>query len=234
MRMKRYSKGALYAALACAAALVLTLLFVQREAAPYIYRSAAQAPASSAAMVLGASVYQNGALSPILKDRADRAIELYDSGKVKKILVTGDNGDLSHNEVNPVGNYLLSKGIPKGDIFLDHAGFDTYSSMYRARAVFDIADMTIVSQPFHLARAVYIARALGIEASGVEASGDATPYNTIREIPATLKALIDLFFKRSPKYLGSQFPISGDGRATWADEAASSTPASATSSPAVH
>ena len=179
-------------------------------------------------MVLGASVYQNGTLSPILSARADRAIELYRLGKVKKILVTGDNGDLAHNEVNPVGNYLVARGIPKEDIFLDHAGFDTYSSMYRAREIFRIKEMLIVSQPFHLARAVYIARALGLTAYGVEAGGEPTPYNTLREVPATIKALADLYLKREPKYLGEQYPIEGRGNDTWADMPLSTTTASTT------
>jgi SanA protein len=203
--------------LLCAGAVVGLLIFVEVKAAPYIYSSIESAPTSTAALVLGASVYRNGELSPVLAARADRAIELYRAGKVKKILVTGDNGELSHNEVNPVGNYLLSHGIPKPDIFLDHAGFDTYSSMYRARDVFDIRNVLIVSQPFHLARAVFIARQLGIAAAGVEASGEATPYNTLREVPATVKAVVDLVLKRYPRYLGAQYPITGDGGPTWAD-----------------
>lgn len=198
---------------------VAVLLFVQHAVTPFIYQPSSGVPTSTAAMVLGASVYKNGTLSPVLRDRADRGAELYKTGKVKKILVTGDNGELSHNEVNPVGNYLLTLGIPKEDIFLDHAGFDTYSSMYRARDVFSLRTITIVSQPFHLARAVYIARSLGIEAYGVPAGeGDSFTYNTWREVPATIKALIDIVFSRSPKYLGPQFPIEGDGTPTWADQ----------------
>jgi SanA protein len=203
--------------LLCAGVVIALLIFVETKASPYVYESAEAAPTSTVALVLGASVYQNGSLSPVLSARADRALELYRAGKVKKILVTGDNGDLSHNEVNPVGNYLLERGVPKGDIFLDHAGFDTYSSMYRARDVFEVHDMLVVSQPFHLARAIFIARELGMNARGVKAAGEATPYNSLREIPATLKALLDLGVSRAPKYLGSQYPVSGDGSATWAD-----------------
>jgi SanA protein len=198
-------------------ALVATAVFFAAEqAAPYIYQSAAAAPTTTVALVLGASVYQDGTLSPVLAARADRAVELYMQGKVHKILVTGDNSAISHNEVNPVGKYMAAAGVPKEDIFLDHAGFDTYSSMYRARDVFTIAQMAIVSQPFHLARAVYIARSLGIDAYGVAAGeGGDFFYNELREVPATMKALVDLAIGREPKYLGPLHPIEGDGTETW-------------------
>ncbi len=217
MRTRRYLLWGTWLACLIAALVLSLLLYVQNAAAPFIFETQNDVPLSTAALVLGASVYQNGELSPVLAARADRAIELYRAGKVKKILVTGDNSALSHNEVNPVGNYLLKAGIPKEDIFLDHAGFDTYSSMYRARDVFKIRFLTIVSQPFHLSRAVFIARMLGIDAVGVKAAGETGPYNSLREIPATLKALLDLHFNRSPKYLGAEYPIEGDGSSTWAD-----------------
>lgn len=173
-------------------------------------------PHTEVALVLGASVSSGGVLSAVLKERADEAIALYKAGKVDKMLVTGDNATLSHDEVDPVGKYMVSQGIPKAGIFLDHAGFDTYSSMYRARDVFIVHSMTIVSQPFHLPRAVFIARALGIDAYGAGASQNGLLiYNSLREIPASDKALFDLMFARVPKYLGEQYPITGDGSATW-------------------
>ncbi len=196
--------------------LTFLVLLVPALEARFIYGSASDLPTTTVAMVLGASVYENGRLSPILRERADRGAELYLLGKVKKILVTGDNGALSHNEVNPVGNYLLLKGVPRKDIFLDHAGFDTYSSVYRAKEVFGVHDVVIVSQPFHLARALLIARHLGLEAYGIEAgNGKEILYSTVREMPATLKAIFDLGFARIPKYLGPKFPIEGDGTLTW-------------------
>ena len=145
---------------------------------------------------------------------------------MKKILVTGDNSTLAHNEVNPVGNYLVAAGIPKADIFLDHAGFDTYSSMYRAREVFEVRSMAIVTQAFHLPRSIYVARRLGIEAYGVPAGeGRSRFFNYAREVPATLKALFDLSFARLPKYLGEQYPISGDGSPTWYEATSTATSA---------
>lgn len=191
----------------------------------YVYSSIEKVPHAQAAMVLGASVRQDGTLSPVLRARADAAAELYRAGEVRKILVTGDNSEVAHNEVNPTGKYLLLLGIPKADIFLDHAGFDTYSSMYRARDVFGIESVVIISQPFHLPRAVFAARALGLEAFGLEAAplaGDFL-YNWLREVPATWKALFDLAFLRQPKYLGEKIDITGDGAPTWADAPAATT-----------
>lgn len=199
-----------------AAGVLGTPLYMQYATKGYIYSSVEAAPTTTVAMILGASVMQSGALSAILQERVDRAIELYRAGKVRKILMTGDNGALSHNEVEPVRRYLLAASIPGDDIFLDHAGFDTYSSMYRARDVFGVTSLTIVSQPFHLPRAVYIARSLGLVAYGLQAGkGEAYFYNYAREAPASVKAQFDLLFSRVPKYLGQMFPIGGSGTTTW-------------------
>ncbi len=214
--MRHRSYLAVAALFAVAAVLAVAYLSVQIRTKPYIYSSVESVPATEVAMVLGASVLPHEELSGVLQDRVDRAIELYRAGKVSKILMTGDNSTVAHNEVEPVRRYLLAAGIAPEDIFLDHAGFDTYSSMYRARDVFGVTSVTIVTQPFHLPRAVYIARALGLQAVGVEAgSGGAYAYNTLREAPASIKAQLDLLFYRVPKYLGPQFPITGTGTTTW-------------------
>ncbi len=128
--------------------------------------------------------------------------------------MSGDNATVSYNEVSTVGRYLIKQGIPEQDIFLDHAGFDTYSSMYRARTIFDVSSLIIVSQLFHLPRALFIARTLGIPARGFVASGGGVE-NALREIPATDKAIWDLLIRRVPKYLGAQIPITGNGQVTW-------------------
>lgn len=186
-------------------------LSVQR----FSFASADSVPPTDVAIVLGASV-RSGVPSPVLAARADEAIDLYLKGKVRKILVTGDNGALTHDEVTPVRKYLLAAGVKSEDIFLDHAGFDTYSSMYRARDVFQVHSATIVTQDFHLPRALFIARQLRLEAYGVAASsGESDIYEYLREIPASWKALFDLAANRRPKYLGPAIPIEGDGQATW-------------------
>ena len=200
------------AALACGA----LYLYIVYTTSASIFSSINNVPHTQAAMVLGASVTAEGALSPILKERADEAIALYQAGKVDKILVTGDNATLTHDEVDPVGKYMMALGIPKDDIFLDHAGFDTYSSMYRARDVFEVQSVTIVSQPFHLPRAVFIAQSLGLTAYGASAgNGELYLYNSVREIPSSVKAVYDIIFARVPEYLGEQYPIEGDGEPTW-------------------
>ena len=181
---------------------------------PFIYASGSDVPTSEVAIVLGASVI-NGKPSPILAARADAAIQLYEMGKVSKILVTGDNGELTHDEVNPVQRYLLAAGIRPEDIFLDHAGFDTYSSMYRAIAVFHATSATIVTQDFHLPRSLFIARHLGLQAYGVVADGQGNAYDYLREVPASDKALFDLIANRLPQYLGQPFPLTGSGTSTW-------------------
>ncbi|HEY5383408.1 MAG TPA: ElyC/SanA/YdcF family protein [Candidatus Paceibacterota bacterium] len=204
--------AALTAALLCAGLYAYIVYATQKS----IFSSIDALPSAQTALVLGASVTSGGALSPVLKERADEAIVLYNTHKVTKILVTGDNATLSHDEVDPVGKYMVAAGIPKADIFLDHAGFDTYSSMYRARTVFEVTSMIVVSQPFHLPRAVFIAQALGLTAYGMDAGkGELFLYNDIREIPASVKAVYDLLFARVPKFLGEQYPITGDGSATW-------------------
>lgn len=179
----------------------------------YIHNAVADAPNAEAAVIPGAAIFPDGSLSSIFIDRADMAIALYEAGKVSKILVSGDNSTVSHNEVNPVRLYLISQGVPDEDIFLDHAGFDTYSTMYRARDIFGVSSVLISTQSFHLPRAVFIARRLGIEAYGVNADvGHMLFRNYIREALADEKAVLDLVSKKKPKYLGEKIPITGDGR----------------------
>ncbi len=205
-----------FLALGCGAILAFilvtnTVFYVTTK--QYIYASASDAPNAEVALIPGAAILPNGAPSSIFIDRVDMAIDLYKAGKVSKILVSGDNSTVSHNEVNPVRLYLLSKGIPDQDIFLDHAGFDTYSSMYRARDIFGVTSVLITTQSFHLPRAVFIARHLGIQAYGVRADvGHVLFRNYVREVFADEKAVFDLVFHMKPKYLGDTIPITGDGR----------------------
>lgn len=178
-----------------------------------IYNDATEAPSAEVALIPGASVSSDGVLSPIFIDRVNTAIALYEEGKVSKILVSGDNSTESNNEVNPVRLYLISQGVPDEDIFLDHAGFDTYSTMYRARDIFGVTSLLITTQSFHLPRSVFIARWLGMEAYGVNADlGHILFRNYVREVLANEKTVLDLIFNRKPKYLGEKIPIIEDGR----------------------
>ncbi len=195
--------------------MVLTPIAMRGIVRKHIYQFPDNVPQTRAALVLGASVVR-GKPSPVLEERAHTAVALYMMGKVSKILVTGDNGALTHDEVTPVRKYLTDAGIPPEDIFLDHAGFDTYSSMYRARDVFLADSVTIVTQDFHMPRAVFVARMLGIKAYGVVPErGQGDLYDYVREIPASSKAVVDLLVSRSPKYLGEEIPLTGDGTVSW-------------------
>ena len=203
------------AAVAVLVALVFVVSFnvVRFGSDKYIYTDINKLPHAQVALIPGAAILLSGDLSPVLKDRVDMAIKIYQAGIVQKILVSGDNSTPQHNEVNPVKRYLLASGIPAQDVFLDHAGFDTYSSMYRARDVFLVDSMIVVSQAFHVPRAVYIARHLGITTYGMVADrGSYLFRNDIREWFGDVKALSNLLFERQPKYLGEEIPITGDGR----------------------
>ena len=148
-------------------------------------------------MVLGAGVLANGNLSAILNDRAKTAVELYRAHKIKLILVTGNNVSKDTNEVTPIKNYLLKNGIPAKVILTDDKGVDTYSSVYNAKVVYHINSLIIITQKFHLSRAVYIARSLGLDAYGMAADNGAYLLkNSLREFLADPKAIYDVIMAR--------------------------------------
>lgn len=168
-------------------------------------------------IVLGASVLNNRA-SDVFADRLQTAADLYQNGQITKILVSGDHGQVDYDEVNTGKNYLLNKGIPAVDIFLDHAGFDTYDSLYRAKYIFGVDKALIITQEFHLPRALYLAEHLGINTLGCKA--DLREYRDIkkmkkREILARVKAWLDVYSQTSSKYKGGLYDIKGDGQKTW-------------------
>lgn len=170
------------------------------------------------AMVLGASVTANRTPSPMLRDRLDRGIELYKKGIVRKLLLSGDNGQVEYNEVETMKAYALKHGVKKQDIFLDHAGFSTYESVYRAQSVFQVKTMIVVTQQYHEYRALYIAEKLGVTAEGISATQKSYAGDTmreIREILARTKDLVKCVYKPEPTFLGSAIPISGNGKKSW-------------------
>ena len=199
------------------AVLVINLI-VALSARGSIVDRAEDAPQAQVAIVLGAKVYPGGRLSPMLTDRLDTGVLLYKLGKVKKLLLSGDHGQTTYDEVNAMLRYVLDRGVPDQDIFTDHAGFSTYDTMYRARDVFRVTNALVVTQKFHLARAVYTARSLGLDATGVPA--DIQPYANerrfaVRDWLARTKAFFQLHVsKPEPRYLGPAIPIDGDGRAS--------------------
>ncbi len=168
-------------------------------------------------IALGAMVWGEDTLCPMLEDRVLGAIDVYERSGAKKILMSGDHGRKDYDEVNAMKKYAVGKGVPADDVFMDHAGFSTYESMYRARDVFQAKKVIIVTQKYHLYRAVYIARALGLEAYGV--ASDPRPYssmvyNNARECLARVKDFFTAITKPEPTYLGEAIPISGSGAQT--------------------
>ncbi|MFZ2190004.1 MAG: ElyC/SanA/YdcF family protein [Candidatus Magasanikiibacteriota bacterium] len=193
--------------------------YIKSLALPNIYEDdITKVGESQTALVLGAKVNSNGSLSAILGDRAKTALELYQNKKVKKILVSGDHGTTEYDEVNALKQYFLDNGVPGEDIFLDHAGFDTYDSIYRARDIFQVESLIIITQRFHLSRAVYIAEKLGLNVKGF--SADKQAYRDeirleIRESLARIKAYFSILFNTKPKFLGEVIPITGDSHLSW-------------------
>jgi SanA protein len=193
-------------------------LIITKAPKDYIVQTPEDAPHAQVAIVLGARILPDGTPMDMLLDRLKTGVKLYELGKVDKLLLSGDHDQVPYNEVDVMLDYVLAHGIPEEDVFTDNAGFSTYESMYRARDVFQVETALIVTQDFHLSRAVYTARGLGLDAIGVVA--DLQPYrdeaeNAAREILARVKAILQLHITHpGPTELGQPIPITGDGRAS--------------------
>lgn len=168
-------------------------------------------------MVLGCGVRDDGSPSAMLLDRLMCGVELYEAGVAPKLLMSGDHGRAEYDEVNVMKTYATDCGVPSQDVFMDHAGFSTYESMYRAKEIFGVKKMVIVTQEYHLYRALYTAEKLGIEVKGVACDRyiyEGQIYREIREILARDKDFLYCIFKPTPTYLGEAIPVSGDGNLT--------------------
>ena len=167
-------------------------------------------------IILGAGIWEDKP-SPMLEDRLLEGIKLYQNSVSDKIIMSGDYGRREYDEVNIMKNYAIEKGIPSENIFMDHAGFSTYESIYRAKDIFEAKKVVIVTQEYHLYRALYIANQLGLEAYGVGADPRqyvGATYRELREILARDKDFIKCIFKPKPTYLGDTIPVSGNGDIT--------------------
>jgi vancomycin permeability regulator SanA len=171
-------------------------------------RTVAEAPARDVAVVFGAGLWK-GRPSPYLAHRLDTAAELYRTGKVKVVLVTGDNSRVEYDEPDAMRTYLTGRGVPDDRIVSDYAGFDTWDSCVRAKEIFGVERALLVSQGFHIRRAVALCRSAGVEAYGVGVTEphDATwYYGGVREMFAAGKASLDAVFRPDPRFLGSREP----------------------------
>ena len=168
-------------------------------------------------LVLGCGVREDGTPSHMLEDRLKQGVALYDLHASPKLLMSGDHGRVEYNEVGTMKEYAMEAGVPSEDVFMDHAGFSTYESLYRAKEIFGVKKLIIVTQEYHLYRALYIAERLGLEAWGV-----ASDYRTywgqttreIREILARAKDFVNTVFWPEPTFLGEAIPVSGNGDLT--------------------
>ena len=168
-------------------------------------------------IILGCGVYDDGSLSPMLRDRLIRGLELYKEGAAPKILMSGDHGRKEYDEVNVMKQYAIDNGVLSENIFRDHAGFSTYETIYRAKEIFEAKKVIIVTQEYHLYRTLYIADQFDMEAYGV--SADLNRYagqsmRDFREILARCKDFAMCIFKPEPTFLGEVIPISGNGDLT--------------------
>ena len=217
-RIKRF-----FIILILAAVLLATAVFVpnfivikKTESNIVTLEEAAELSDVDCAVILGAGV-REGKPTPMLRDRLLVGIDLYKSGAVKKLIMSGDHGSTDYDEVNIMKSFAVDRGVPDEDIFMDHAGFSTYETIYRAREIFEADNVIIVSQKYHLYRALYIAEKLGIKSVGVSADLDTYRGQTkrdLREILARDKDFFKCIFKPKPTYLGDKIPVSGDGNLT--------------------
>ena len=168
-------------------------------------------------LVLGCGLEADGSPSPMLHDRLQQGVALYQKEAAPKLLVSGDHGREEYDEVNAMKRFAEEQGVPSEDVFMDHAGFSTYESVYRARDIFQVRRMVIVTQEYHLSRALYIAKRLGIEAWGVPADPRTYSGQTardLREILARDKDFLTCILKPKPTYLGKAIPVNGNGNLT--------------------
>lgn len=178
-----------------------------------IFEKVTDVPTKPAAIVFGA-----GIKSAEMRDRVATAVALYKCGKVKKLLMTGDNGHISYNEPMAMKREAIREGVPSDDIACDYAGFRTYDSLYRARDIFDVKDAVLVSQRYHLPRAIFLAERLGLSVVGVDAGmhsyGSRQSWYDLREVAAAEAAWLDITLGRKPKFLGKKEPLFAEPDAT--------------------
>ncbi|MBE9121726.1 YdcF family protein [Tychonema sp. LEGE 07199] len=195
--------------LACALTSLALNYYVRLVTSNYRHSDIAKVPAEPIAIVFGAGIWEDGTPTPMLADRVQAAVDLYKTGRVRQILMTGDNSSPDYNEVKAMQEYAQAQGVPLNNITLDYAGLSTYESCYRAKEIFGITQAVLVTQNFHIARAVYTCRQLGVQAIGL-GTPDWGKFRqssmirySFREFLAVLKALWEVRVSRpKPTFLG--------------------------------
>ncbi|URM37426.1 SanA/YdcF family protein [Flavobacterium anhuiense] len=210
--MKKYFKIALYLAIIGLIAVVSVNYYVKSSTKTKIYYSAKKFPKNDVGIIFGAGINGNQP-SKYLKDRLDAGIMLWKAKRINKILLSGDNGRDEYDELTVMKNYCYNHGVDTTKIFIDYAGFDTYSTMYRAKHIFKIKRATLISQKYHLNRAIYIGQKLGIKCVGYSANkGEYLGYKYVcfREYGSIFKSFFDVLRNREPRFLGSEIDINGE------------------------
>jgi SanA protein len=209
---KHWNKLAILIALPIAAGALIggLRIWVNTRAAGRIYTNAGEVPPAPVALVLGAGLWRDGSPTPALYDRVATAVDLYQAGRVKKLLMSGDNRFVNYNEPAAMKKLAIQLGAPAEDIVLDYAGRRTYDSCYRAKEIFGVRQVVVVTQRFHLDRALFLCDALGVESVGVIA--DRRVYQTLRwwelrEVLATAGAWWDVNVRHPVPVLGEKLPI---------------------------
>lgn len=171
-----------------------------------------QAPSERVAIIFGAGLRRDGTPTAVLRDRVETGVRLYFDGKVEKLLMSGDNSQVEYNEPESMRQYAIAMGVPEQDIVLDYAGRRTYDTCYRAKSIFKLGSVILVTQKFHLPRALFLCNALGLKATGVEASNNnylkrSLFFWNIREQFATFTAFINVYVDKPTPILGQPEPI---------------------------
>lgn len=214
--LRRILIGVLALGLCCLGLVLGINGYVRQQASGYLLtqEEAAALEDVDCILVLGCGVRPDGSPSLMLQDRLNAGLALYEAGAAPKLLMSGDHSRTDYDEVNAMKNYAMAAGVPSQDVFMDHAGFSTYESMYRARDVFCAQKVLIVSQNYHLYRAVYDARALGLDAYGTAAENIRYAGQFMRDLREALARCKDFFYclaKPEPTFLGEAIPVSGNG-----------------------
>ena len=211
-KLKKYFKIFLYLAILGLVAIVSVNYYVKSSTKKNIYYSLKRFPKNDVGIIFGAGI--NGDQpSKYLKDRLDAGILLWKAKRINKILLSGDNGREEYDELTVMKNYCFNHGVDTTKIFIDYAGFDTYSTMYRAKHIFKIKKATLISQEYHLNRAIYIGNKLGIKSVGYSANkGEYLGYKYVcfREYGSVFKSFFDVLRNRQPRFLGREININGE------------------------
>lgn len=212
-KFKRLRKIFVRSSLAGLVSVGAILWYVKSSSSATIFKDVNAVPSKYVAIVFGAGIRSDGTPSKYLKDRLEAGILLYKKGKVKRLLLSGDNGSKRYDELEVMKNYCLNAGVPAKDIFVDYAGFDTYSTVFRAKDLFKINEAIMVTQAYHLERAIFLGQKMGIASVGYAADNGAyqlAKKNELREQLALVKSFVDVSRNRKPKYHGGNIDIKGE------------------------